>query len=653
MDFFEHQEQARKKSHVLIFYFILALVGIVLAIYALTLGILFFTEKGAHNLSSTKIWRPDILAITAVATGVVVFLASTFKTMQLSGGGQVVARELGGREIDVNTTDYYERRLLNIVEEMAIASGVPVPTVYVMDSENSINAFAAGKTTSDAVIGVTRGCMTLLTRDELQGVIAHEFSHILNGDMRLNIRLMGLLFGILFLALIGELIVRGAFRGGVSSNRKEGAGAALVILLAGLGLLAIGYIGSFFANLIKASVSRQREFLADASAVQFTRNPDGIAGALKKIGGLAEHSKISNPMAKDASHLFFGSALSSRLFATHPPLSERIKRLLPHWNEEFGAVSLPPITEKTDTPARSLSGAVSGLAGSPPVLPTENETVSLTDEEAFESMRSVHIEQVELGQNIMQAIPTEWKDACHSVSGAQTMIFALLLAQDENLRQTEIDRLATLTDPETSRLAAERFHEVHSIHSAVKLGLIDLAIPALRHLSPNEYSRFREIVNSLIASDRQVDLFEFSLIQIVTRHLDTYFHHRKPPRIQYRSFDSLKDETGVLLSTLAAMGGETGIGEAFRRAESHLQGRNAFKVPFKSANECSLQQIEAALEKFSRATPTMKKHLLEACSRSVMADQAVSSREAELIRAIADAMGCPIPPFVRTAPLTE
>ncbi|MAS94556.1 MAG: hypothetical protein CMO55_15260 [Verrucomicrobiales bacterium] len=650
MDFFDHQEKARKKSHLLVFYFVLALIGIVLAIYSLTVAILFFVDgKGAQS-PGIDLWQPDTLAIVGISTAVVVFLASTFKTMQLSGGGQVVARELGGREIDVNTTDYHERRLLNIVEEMAIASGVPVPTVYVMDSENSINAFAAGKTTSDAVIGVTRGCMTLLTRDELQGVIAHEFSHILNGDMRLNMRLMGLLFGILFLALIGELIVRGAFRGGVSSNRKEGASAALVILLAGVGLLAIGYIGSFFANLIKASVSRQREYLADASAVQFTRNPDGIAGALMKIGGLKEHAQISSPMAKDASHLFFGSAISSNLFATHPPLTTRIKRLLPHWNGEMGAVSLPPITERTDTPR---SEAVSGFSGGPPALPNENESVSLTDEEAFESMRSVHIEQVELGQNIMNAIPARWKEACHSVSGAQTMVFALLLAQDEKLRSTELDRLASLTDPETSRNSYELFQEVHTIHSAVKLGLIDLAIPALRHLSPNEYGRFREIVNSLIASDRQVDLFEFSLIQIVTRHLDTYFHRRKPAKIQYRSFESLKNETGVLLSTLAAMGGEKGMGEAFRRAEEHLQRKDAFKVPFKSPEECSLNYIEDALEKFSKATPTLKKHLLEACSRSVMADQAVSSREAELIRAIADAMGCPIPPFVRTAPLAE
>src|SRR6056297_2305293 len=296
MDFFEHQEQARRKTGVLIFYFILAVVGIIAAVYLLSVLLFVFLDDGTQPLEASSLWRPEMLLYSAGGTALIIFLTSAYKTAQLSGGGEVVARELGGREIDLNTTDFHERRLLNVVEEMAIASGVPVPTIFVMDREDSINAFAAGKTPSDAVIGVTRGCMTLLTRDELQGVIAHEFSHILNGDMRLNIRLMSILFGILFLALMGELILRFGVRGSMHSGRREGAGAALIMLVAGLGLLAIGYIGNFFGNLIKASVSRQREFLADASAVQFTRNPEGLAGALIKIGGLESGSEVTHPM---------------------------------------------------------------------------------------------------------------------------------------------------------------------------------------------------------------------------------------------------------------------------------------------------------------------------------------------------------------------
>lgn len=657
MDFFEHQEVARRKSHVLIFYFILALVGIIAAVYGLIVLIFVFSGESLGEKGGLPYWNPSIFLFTVIGTGSIVFLASTFKTLQLTGGGGVVARGLGGRELDVNTTDYHERRLLNLVEEMAIASGVPVPAVYVMDREDSINAFAAGRTTSDAAIGVTRGCMTLLTRDELQGVIAHEFSHILNGDMRLNIRLMGLLFGILFLALMGEFILRTLGRGNwSSSNKKEGAGIALAILVAGLGLLAIGYIGAFFANLIKASVSRQREFLADASAVQFTRNPDGIAGALKKIGGLDSGSKVAHPMAKDASHLFFGSAFSSQLFATHPPLAERIKRLLPNWEGDYGKVSLGPITDETEAGEKprgkkgrrsEAAAAVSGFS-----MAEGGEPLRMKASEAMESLKTVHPEQIELGRDLHENLPVNWLEACRSRSGAQCLVFALLLAQDDSLRGRELEQLGEATDEATVCQTAGLFVELAPVHSAVKIGLIDLAIPTLRHLSRDEYARFRGILERLVASDERVDLFEFMLLQIVTRHLDTVFRQRRPDPIRFRRIHPLLEDAGVILSTLAAMshpGDEASAASAFGRAAKHLREGSSVETPRQSAEACGLDRIKEALERFALATPVLKKHFLEACSLSVMADEGVSSGEAELIRAVADAIGCPIPPFVRTA----
>jgi Zn-dependent protease with chaperone function len=656
MDFFEHQEVARKKTHLLVFYFILAILGIIAAVYALVVGIFFFLEP--EEGGQLILWDPPVFFFVAAGTATVVFLASTFKTLQLSGGGEVVARELGGREVDINTTDFHERRLLNLVEEMAIASGVPVPTVFVMGSEDSINAFAAGRTPSDAVVGVTRGCMTLLSRDELQGVIAHEFSHILNGDMRLNMRLMGLLFGILFLALIGEIILRSAFRGNISSSRKEGAGAALVMLAAGAGLLVIGYVGSFFAGLIKASVSRQREFLADASAVQFTRNPDGIAGALLKIGGLHSGSLVNHPMARDASHLFFGSALSASAFATHPPLPQRIARLLPHWNGEFRETSLRPISEKSESaPSRQRQG---GGRVAPPALPGMlfldggAGVLPLRPNEAFESLSSLHPEQIELGQEMHANLPDQWLEACRSLAGAQSMIFSLLLAQNEELRHAELKSLRQETDEATFELVIQLFGEVNAVHSAVKIGLIDLALPALRHLSPAEYARFKAIIRHLIESDGRVDLFEFMLQQVITRHLDTYFEKRGPERIRFTRLAPLRDKAGILLSTLAAMShpeDERAIQTAFSLAAQHLSEKYAVAIPFKSGDQCGLDRIRDALDDFACASPIVKKRLLEACSLSVMADEGVSSREAELIRAVADAIGCPIPPFVRTAKL--
>ncbi|MEM7385873.1 MAG: M48 family metallopeptidase, partial [Verrucomicrobiota bacterium] len=338
MDFFESQDQARRKSRWLILYFLLAIAGIVGSVYLAAIGVSHFVLKSG----SFQLWQADTFLWVTVVTVIVIFGGSGFKTLQLSGGGSVVALDLGGRRVDTDTTDTYERRLLNVVEEMAIASGVPVPDVYVLEREEGINAFAAGKTSSDAVVGVTRGCMTLLSRDELQAVVAHEFSHILNGDMRLNLRLIGLLHGILIVSILGQILMRvmGEARWTSSSRDDRGGGAALFLglLVFGLALWAIGAIGVFFGRMIKSAVSRQREFLADASAVQFTRNPDGMTGALKKIGAHSQHGLLKNPRAEEASHLFFSTGITNRLsaaLATHPPLETRIERIDPSWDGRF------------------------------------------------------------------------------------------------------------------------------------------------------------------------------------------------------------------------------------------------------------------------------------------------------------------------------
>ncbi len=429
------------------------------------------------------------------------------------------------------------------------------------------------------------------------------------------------------------------------------------MLVAGLGLLIIGYIGSFFAGLIKASISRQREFLADASAVQFTRNPDGIAGALMKIGGLSSGSRVVNPMAKDASHLFFGSALPSSLFATHPPLNLRISRLLPHWNGEFEEVSLRPITEEGD--AQASKKARSRGRNSPPALPgmffnAGEVPVRLSPGEAMESLRSVHSEHVELGEALHDSLPHHWIDACRSRSGAQSIVFALLLGQDETLRNAELSRLRQTTDEATFQIVSDLYGEVNSVHSAVKISLIDLSIPALKHLSPGEYARFKSIIQNLISSDGRVDLFEFMLLQVITRHLETYFHQRNPERIKYWRIHPLLEDAGVLLSTLAAMShpnNEEATRRAFEEATSRLRQHDPVDIPYKLGKDCGLDRIKIALETFAHASPVVKRNLLEACSVSVMADEGVSSREAELIRAVADSIGCPIPPFVRAAKL--
>ncbi|MDZ4199116.1 MAG: M48 family metallopeptidase, partial [Kiritimatiellia bacterium] len=364
MDFFSHQEDARRKTRLLVFYYGLAVALILVSVY-LVLVIGLGAAASGEEESVIRWWNPQLFLSVSVGLLALIGAGTLYKIHQLAQGGEFVARSLGGRRVDPATTDVAERRLLNVVEEMAIASGAPVPPVFVME-EKGINAFAAGMTPSDAVIGVTRGCLETLTRDELQGVMAHEFSHILQGDMRLNLRLMGVLHGILLIALAGYFLFRSSLSAPRSRSRenKDGGGLRFALVLLGLALLVIGYIGVVFSKLIKSAVSRQREFLADASAVQYTRNPSGIAGALRRIAGYSGGSRILSPEAEEASHLFFANSLSSAwagLLATHPPLSERIRRIDAAVAMEIAAAekgaSRGPIAEGS-------RGPVAGFAGS-------------------------------------------------------------------------------------------------------------------------------------------------------------------------------------------------------------------------------------------------------------------------------------------------
>ena len=330
MDFFAQQARAKKHTKLLVVYFVIAVVCIIASVYIASLLIFYGNQSRQQEgviPGELVLWNPQLFAYAVLGTLGVVGLGTLYKTVALSKGGSAVAESLGGRLVDPNTTDPDERRLRNVIEEMAIAAGVTVPAIYVLDDEKGINAFAAGHTQGDAAIGVTRGCMALLDRDELQGVIGHEFSHILNGDMRLNLRIMGVIFGIVCLAVIGRVLIYSRGRGGRDKNP---------LMLLGLALIVIGAIGIFFARLIQSALSRQREFLADASSVQFTRNPAGLSQALQKIGGVG--SKVEAVHAGEASHMFFGNGLGKPflgIMATHPPLTKRILAIDPNWDGNF------------------------------------------------------------------------------------------------------------------------------------------------------------------------------------------------------------------------------------------------------------------------------------------------------------------------------
>jgi Zn-dependent protease with chaperone function len=641
VDFFTHQDRARRRSFWLLINFSLAVLLITFAVYVTTILVFFGIEAKAENELAFNPWTLEFYLWIAAITLTIIATGTFYKIVVLSKGGEVVARTLGARPVEPNTTDFKERQLLNVVEEMAIASGVPVPSVYLLDKEDGINAFAAGFTPGDAVVAVTRGTMELLSRDELQGVIAHEFSHILNGDMRLNIRLMGVLHGILVIALIGYSILRGTR----FSSREKGGG--LVVLLFGVALIAIGFVGIFFAKIIKSAVSRQREFLADASAIQFTRNPGGIAGALKKIGGLAYGSGIGHPRAEEASHFFFANGLGrtrahrppdeSRGFnfmATHPPLRQRIKRIDPYFDGKFPEVRYPT-KEVSAEPAREKPRFGDGTM------------ISVVPHELTEHVGKLTEAHLAYAAALISALPTSLTDKVHDPSGARAVIFALLLSPDSTIRQTQFRLLNESKDPMVPRGTLDVSSLAERCPPRARLPLVDMALPALRRLSPRQHKEFRDLVDRLVMADQKCDLFEYSVLHTLRRHLDRYFSRPSPTDIQYWSLAPLSAECSVLLSGLAHTGHEKEetARQAFERAREELR-KGQVDMSFMLHSDCELTEMSKALDKLAIAAPKLKRQVLRASAAAVSHDNKVTVQEAELLRAIADALDCPMPPFL-------
>ena len=616
MDFFEAQEQARKRTKWLFLWFLLGIVAVVASV-----NLLLYLVMGQ------RLGADDFTLISVLTAGVIL-AGSGFKSMQLNGGGAVVAQDLGGRLVLPGSGDFHEKRLLNVVEEMAIAAGMPVPQVFMMDGEEGINAFAAGTEPSNAVIGVTRGCLLRLSRDELAGVVAHEFSHILNGDMRLNMRLIGMVFGLLVISIVGRTVLYSLrYQSFSRRNSREGGGAVLALLAVGVGLLVIGGLGAFLGRLIQAAVSRQREFLADASAVQFTRNPGGITGALKKIGGLAEGSKLGSAKAMEASHMFFSNGgLFSFGLATHPPLEVRIRAVEGSWDGQFAPSEINPVADHREE--RKAPPKKGGGFGDLSILGALSQ---LSDSDRREVSR---------GGDIRDGLAETWKEAGHDRDAAQGLIFGLLLAKDDDLRENEVLQLEKKAGREATRAALRWQGEVRNLHSTRKIALVEIALPALRTLSASEYRRFSDLTEWLIGSDGHVDLFEFMLQRMISRHLGSHFERSGFQRIRYRAFDHLLDEANLLVSAIAAIG--AGNDEA--ADEAHAAATGNWPGSF-SRLPMALDRLDEVLTKFDQSSPLVKRQLLEACARAVARDDRVTSGEAELLRAIADSIGCPMPPF--------
>lgn len=636
MDFFQAQDAARKKTKWLVLYFLTAVVLIVAVVYVVVL-IAFGLSGNSADYGAAIWWRPDVLVPVAIVTCAVIAGGTALKTLALRGGGGAVARSVGGTIVDPHTTNPDERRLLNIVEEMAIASGVRVPEVYVLP-EAGINAFAAGFSPDDAAVTVTQGALATLNRDELQGVIAHEFSHILNGDMRLNVRLIGLLFGILLLALIGRGLVQSLRFSRVSGRGKGSGGVIAGILLLGLALIIIGYVGVLFGRLIQAAVSRQREFLADASAVQFTRNPSGLAGALKKIGGLAAGSRVGNAHAAEASHLFFANALEGtafNLFATHPPLAERIRAIDPSFDGKFEPVE--PRAIAAESSSSHATPRPSRGAMPPPLRPEQFVTAVATLDTAHAAS----------GAAVIAAIPEPLRAAAHDPARARPLVLALLLSSDDaSVATRQRDALAAaLTAAELVALT-ELAPLVQTLPASGRLPLVDLALPSIRRLAQPEIDGLITAMEALIAADNRTTLFEFALRQVVTRYLRPLEWTADRAGAQVFSYIAFADDIAVLLSALAyASASEpVAIHQAFAVGASQL-GLIRDRLALQQPNALSGERMTAALANLERAAAPIKQRLLAALARTAAADGTIKPGEAELLRAVAAGIDWPAPPL--------
>lgn len=634
MNFFEHQDRARKQTGRLVLLLTVAVVCLV-TITSLALGWLWrhLGEPALHVTSRASLPDPELyLSVAAVIIGVVV-LGALYKQVQLSAGGKVVAESLGGRLLNLSAGNADERRLLNVVEEMALASGSPVPPVYVLE-DGSINAFAAGLTPRDAVIGITRGAIEQLDRNELQGVIAHEFSHIHHGDMRLNTRLTALLHGMLLLGLIGGMLLRGwsdtstgiRISSRSSSNDKNGGGSVVLLVIgAGLVLYVLGYVGTFFGQLIKASVSRQREYLADASAVQFTRDPSTIAGALKKIGGNPLGALLSAPRAAEFSHMYFGDGVGSSWFDTHPPLKDRIRRVDPGWDGRYPAFE--PRLDVALMNKDAWSAAVTGQPYQPSAVDV-----------AVAAVGAPTVAHLQEARSTLQRLDERLQRAAHDTEGAEALIYGLLLDSEPGLRARQLEAVKQRLNLSLALQLDLLEESLLRLDPGQRLPLLDLAMPALKQLDTQAFLALRENMALLIKLDGKVKLLEWTLLRIVERNL-------QPGRgkIGNVALAELAEASATLLAFLARVGeaGDMETEQAFADAWSGLPF-----APRPLPAEGSLRDLEGALKKLEQLRPLQKPQLLKALARCIEHDGRISTGEAELMRAVADILDCPMPPLL-------
>jgi len=638
MDFFGRQATARNRSRWLLGAFALATGGVALAVgFALAvIARITTTPEGQLPVAEAE---PTVFVGAAMLTAAFIGIASLWRLRGLRSGGGAVAVSLGGERVTGLERDPLKRRLHNVVEEMAIAAGLPVPEVYVLENEPGINAFAAGLEASKAAVAVTRGTLERLTRDELQGVVAHEFSHILNGDMRLNARLMGYVFGLVAVSMVGRLLLRGGAYGGgrARSGSRRGGGGTVALLAAGVALLALGSIGVLAGRLLQAAVSRQREELADASAVQFTRNPAGLANALKRIASSPLSSAVRAVRREEIGHMLFASGRRSLtgLMATHPPVEQRIRALDPSWKPGDPP---PPAPEVEPLPtARERAAAEAEKKRALEALPGLPEFPGL---DPVAAAALVGVVDLAMAQRLLALVPDDVHQAVLEPEGAALACLAMLLDGQESMRASQLAVLEARLGAAASDRVAQAAGHLAELTPTLRLALLDLATPALHHLPEARRDDLLHLVQRLVELDGVISPQEAALAAAIESRLHPQ--------------SGGKPDAGSALALLAllARAGHEDQGQA---AAAWTQGaakleRAGFPLPsplpsLGDISSSAAANAAAGAARLAGMEEHFRRALVEAMADVAAHDGLLRARELEILRAAATALACPMPPI--------
>jgi Zn-dependent protease with chaperone function/uncharacterized tellurite resistance protein B-like protein len=647
-DFFEAQRSARRRTALLLLYFLLALPGVALAVF---LAVRYTMALSDSAFDQLPFWWPELMVGTSLATALVVGTGTLYHLWSLaSGGAEGLARSLGGEPVALQPVEEEERRLRNVVEEMAIAAGLPVPTLYLLRGEPGINAFAAGFAPDRAVVAVTQGCLAQLTRDELQGVVGHELSHVQNGDMRLNLRLLALAGGLSALALVGRVLMQA---GSSSSRRREKGGSGQLALI-GLLVMAAGLAGTFFARLIRAAVARQREYLADAASAQFTRNPAALAGALGKIASVG--SDLASPMAPEASHLLFAAGRGSSWLADHPPPEARIRRLLALGESaplpsfvrrplpSFATTPLPsfaptPLPSFERIPPRASPAAAAGADLQPSVATPL--VASLAAGSTMSGPPAPTPRPLTAAATLIEALPPELTAAAREPFGARALCCAVLLDARAEVRTRQLALLGP--GPEGAEvLRLEPL--VASVDRANRLALLDLSLPALGALSAPQRASLQADLRRLAEADGRLSVTEWVYLRVVARRLDRLGSAGRPARVRAFTVDQVAVECRELLGLLARVGAadEPAAQAALDAGVAALGLQGRWRLP--AVSELRFDRLDPVLAVLEATPFELRARVLRACEACAAADGRVTAGETEVLRAVADTLAISRPP---------